>query len=283
MKKYGLEKDWSDVGIENEFMFCKVFQKKHLCKKLLECIFPDMVINDIDFPQSEKLIEADKYAKGVRLDIFVTDDHDNIYDIEMQIAVNTKELSKRTRYYQSSIDSTILDKGEIYSDLKETFIIMICLQDPFGKGRHQYTFHNTCKEDPDVMLEDKATKIFLNADGTMNDINPDLKAFLDYVAQNTVNDDFTNDLEKEVEIARNNKEWRRIYMTLEMRDLENQAIGREEGYLEGYQEGLQISIHSYISLCRECGFSEKEILSKIQSDYKLSEKEVEDILLHEDH
>ena len=46
-------------------------------------------------------------------------------------------------------------------------------------------------------------------------------------------------LNDEVALAKQNKEWRREYMTLLMRDQENIDKGREQGLEEGRKEGLQ--------------------------------------------
>ena len=46
-------------------------------------------------------------------------------------------------------------------------------------------------------------------------------------------------LNDEVALAKQNKEWRREYMTLLMRDQENINKGREQGLEEGRKEGLQ--------------------------------------------
>ena len=73
------------------------------------------------------------------------------------------------------------------------------------------------------------TKIVLNTTSTADDIGHNLKRFLDYVDGKPVSDDYTKKLEEAVKIARANKEWRREYMTLMMRDLENQEKGRKEG------------------------------------------------------
>ncbi|MFR3808785.1 MAG: Rpn family recombination-promoting nuclease/putative transposase [Lachnospiraceae bacterium] len=78
-------------------------------------------------------------AKGVRFDVYVEDEEDTVYDIEMQIA-NTKNLSKRSRYYQGMIDLNTLERGGNYKDLKNTYIIFLCLFDPFEKYITQYTF-----------------------------------------------------------------------------------------------------------------------------------------------
>ncbi len=55
--------------------------------------------------------------------------------------------------------------------MNDSYIIFICLSDLFGKGRYRYSFENICKEDTEVMLNDGAKKIFLNADGKKGDIS----------------------------------------------------------------------------------------------------------------
>ena len=63
----------------------------------------------------------------------------------------------------------------------------------------------------------------------MNDVSPELKAFLDYVAGEKPADPFVDELEEAVENARKNREWRHEYMTLLMRDQENREIGEKYG------------------------------------------------------
>ena len=63
----------------------------------------------------------------------------------------------------------------------------------------------------------------------MNDVSPELKAFLDYVAGKKPADPFVDELEEAVENARKNREWRHEYMTLLMRDQENREIGEKYG------------------------------------------------------
>ncbi len=104
------------------------------------------------------------------MDVYVMDNREIVYDIEMQIR-DTKELPKRSRYYQGMMDLQIIDKGEYYKKLNKSYIIFICLFDVYGKGRHRYTFENMCKEDKSISMGDDTAKIFLNAKGTMNDIS----------------------------------------------------------------------------------------------------------------
>lgn len=69
-----------------------------------------------------------------------------LYDIEMQTTdyATPDELPKRTRYYQAMMDMDVLNKGELYTKLRRTYIIFICTFDPFDRGRSLYTFRETC-------------------------------------------------------------------------------------------------------------------------------------------
>ena len=144
----------------------------------------------------------------------------------MQVS-HTKELPKRSRYYQSMIDLQLIDKGQLYDELKRSYVIFICPFDLYGKGRHIYTFENICKEDGSIFMGDEAVKIFLNAKGTLDDVSDELKAFLDYVAGKKPKDDYVERLEEAVKEAKKNREWRHEYMTLLMRDQENVKKGEE--------------------------------------------------------
>ena len=92
-----------------------------------------------------------------------------------------KDLPKRMRYYQGMIDLNILNKGESYCNLKKSYVIFICTFDPFGEGRHIYTFCNTCQENTSLTLNDDAVKIVLNTKGTIDDVSPEMKRILDYI------------------------------------------------------------------------------------------------------
>ena len=75
--------------------------------------------------------KPDADAKSIRLDVYVKDNENIVYNIEMQ-ASDTKELPKRSRYYQSLIDLQLIDKGQTYRKLNRSYIIFICLEDIFG-------------------------------------------------------------------------------------------------------------------------------------------------------
>ena len=83
-------------------MFAKVMRDKQICIKMLERLL-DVKIADIKYPADQKVIDIQYDSKSVRLDVYVEDDENTIYDVEIQTS-NTGELSKRSRYYQGMID-----------------------------------------------------------------------------------------------------------------------------------------------------------------------------------
>lgn len=111
-----IKTNWEEIGISNDFLFGKIMRKPELCKELLERILPDLQIERVEYPELQKSIEPDADARSVRLDVYVKDDKDKVYDIEMQVA-DTKELPRRSRYYQGMLDLQLIDKGQSYKRL----------------------------------------------------------------------------------------------------------------------------------------------------------------------
>lgn len=109
------QKKWEELSIADDFLFGKVMQNPELCIGLLQRIFPDMEIGHIEYPQLQKSIRQDMDARSVRLDVYLKDDRNTVYDIEMQVD-NTHELPKRSRYYQCMIDLQLIDRGQYYSE-----------------------------------------------------------------------------------------------------------------------------------------------------------------------
>jgi len=233
------EKDrWENLRITNDFMFYKVMSDKDICQRLLQIIFPEMKIERINFPEAQKEIRNDYEAKNIRLDVYVRDNNERVYDIEMELGMG-KGLPKRIRYYCGMLDLQLIDSGQPYTKLKESYIIFICPSDPFRLGLRRYTFRTICEEERTLVLKDETTKIILNAAGKKGDVDSNLKAFLDYVAGKQTDNEFVDRVEEKVKEARKNRKWRHEYMTLLVRDRENQEIGEERGRKEGLKEGLR--------------------------------------------
>lgn len=144
---------------------------------------------------------------------------------------------------KSMIDLSLLERGISYQELKECYIIFICTFDPFGGGRHKYTFQNLCREDQNIILQDESVKVFFNTKGTLNDVTDDVKELLQYLDTKETSNDLTRKLDEEVEKARSNKMWRREYMKSLLYEMDIRNEGREEGREEG--------IKALINVCRK--------------------------------
>ena len=204
-------------------MFGAVMRNPKLCKLLLEYILK-IKIRRIEYPELQKVIDERYESKGIRLDVYVEDDKNTVYNIEIQ-TISSKNLPKRMRYYQGLIDLHIISKGKDYIALKKSFVIFICTYDPFGKGRYIYTFENHCNEDDSVSFDDDTVKIVVNAQGTIGDISDELKDVLNYIAGGTPTTPYAKDLDAAVDRVRQDKEWEEKFMKLDLRYREHERLG----------------------------------------------------------
>lgn len=227
------EKTIQELNLEDDFLFAKVMSDKEICRKVLEEIL-SIPIKKVELPTAQRTIDILFEGKGIRLDVYVNDEKGTVYNVEMQRG-KKKELPKRSRYYQGSIDLDLISAGMPYTALRKTFIIFICTFDPFKDGRHLYSFENICRENTDISLNDETSKIFLNTKGTMDDVDSDIKEFLAYVENTTdafatqASSLLVKEIHKKVTEVKQSKEMEVEYMTLLQRDRENIELGREEG------------------------------------------------------
>ena len=268
MKKY------EELELRDDFMFSRIMSNPKFVKPLLETIL-GVKIRKIVYPQTQKTIDLSLQAKGIRLDVYVEDDQNTVFNLEMQTS-DGANLPKRMRYYQGMIDLNILDKGKDYTTLKKSYVIFICTFDPFGEGRHIYTFCNTCQENTALTLDDDAVKIILSTKGTMDDVSPEMQRILDYIDGKGASDKFTEELEEAVRSARQNERWRLDYMTLQQEYRERFQEGKAEGIKEGKIEGLREGkIEGKIeTLYEELHMTVVEIAEKLA----ISEEEVQRIV-----
>ena len=82
-------------------------------------------------------------------------------------------------YYQSTIDMNAMKKGELYKNLRKSYIIFFCTSDVFGKHLPIYTFENICLQDKTLHLGDEAVKIIVNPDSDRYGLSNEMNSFLD--------------------------------------------------------------------------------------------------------
>ena len=261
-----------ELEIWDDFMFGAVMSNKELCKHLLEIILQKK-IRDIRYTELQKTIDLQYDAKSIRLDVYVEDDLDSVYNIEIQ-TTDEKNLPKRSRFYQGMIYLNILNKGESYNKLKKSFVIFICNYDPFGKGRCFYRFENICVDDPSLKLDDDSVKIMINPYG--NDIDQygeGFTALMDFLKNGQISDTYTESLKDEITEVKVSEEWRRRYMKLLIRDQENIEIGKELGELSTCVRQVKTNMEQ---------FSASQLASLLGFDQSTIEEISESIKAHPD-
>ena len=228
-----------ELTFTDDFMFGTVMKNKVICKGVLERLL-HIKVGKIEYPSLQKTIAPFYESKGIRLDVYVSDP-DRVFDIEIQTSI-PPSLPKRTRYYQSLMDVDNLLRGQSYAELKESYVIFICTQDPFGKGLPVYTFRNVCGEDGTLFLDDKSYKVFYNVGAYGKEDEPELSALLKYLCERQATSGFTQHIDELVEKAKRNEKFRSVYMSLNIHEDDLRREGLQLGEKIGFERGVATGI-----------------------------------------
>jgi predicted transposase/invertase (TIGR01784 family) len=211
-----------DLTFIDDGMFQAVMHEPGISEEIVERLL-HVKVDKIVYPELEKPIKPFYTTKGVRLDVYLKDDN-RIIDVELQ-TYKHDAIGKRTRYYQSMIDIDSLMKGQDYSELLDSYVLFICTFDPFQKdnkngfGLPCYTFRNTCKESPEVSLDDKAVKVIYNASAYEAVEDKKVRDFLHFVMTNDpAGNDFNKLLSDTVERIKENDKFRSDYAAMNLHD-----------------------------------------------------------------
>ena len=242
-KVFGKMDRW-DIPLENDLMFSTVMQCRDACIGLLETIFNGRKVRSLEYKDSppsvtQKYVVFNPANKSIRLDVYF-EDGDGVYDMEIQ-KVDKGNLPRRTRMYSSMMDANMLDKGLDYNALKKSYVIFICLFDPFRRNRKTYFFENLCRDEPDLPLGDGRYTIFVNTKGSIGDSSRAMDAFFKYLnggvssigTGEDSDDEFVRKLDRYVLDINGDEEWRQGYMKYELNLIESYKDGKAEGINEG--------------------------------------------------
>ena len=238
-------KSVEELTFTDDFMFGTIMKNKPICKGVLERLL-HIKVGKIEYPSLQKTIAPFYESKGIRLDVYIAEPS-RVFDIEIQTSI-LPDLPKRTRYYQSLMDVDCLLRGQSYAELKDSYVLFICMQDPFNKGLPVYTFENTCREESGLFLADKSYKVFYNASAYGKEKDDELHALLRYLCEKQATSHFTQTIDGLVETTKNNEKFRSLYMSLNIHkddllrqgSLIGEKIGFEKGLFQGRQDGITV-------------------------------------------
>ena len=241
-----------DLTLLDRFLFSETIEDPRNLQIILEIILGKEVLLKY-LPQPEKEQKKSPLYRYIRVDVWSEDIYNTVYDVEVQ-KKDTRNLPRRSRFYQSLMDGRLLKPGESdFNQLKDICLIIIAPFDIFGYEKYQYTFEMRCREVPQLAMEDGATRIFLNTHGkNPEDVSPELVELLYYMEHSNqrTSVSYQSSRVKELQgnvntIVENEEMGVRFMQAWEELLLERQE-GREEGLQLGRKEGLQLQLQNQI-------------------------------------
>jgi len=250
------------LSFSDDPMFKRVMEREDICRGVIERVL-GMSVGKVEYHNTEQEIRTLPGGRTIRLDSYLVESGGRLFDVEMQVG-RCPAFPKRLRGYQSIMDAGTLKKGEDYDRLKESYLVFICLEDPFGAGLPVYTVERTCLESPQVPVDCKAHWVVLNASAyeAVRD-NEGLRALLRYVLTDEFPEGDALLAAVDDEVERNNRDKAVIGMMIDTMTMlkqearvqgraegreEGREEGRAEGRAEGHAEGLAEGITRYESL-----------------------------------
>ena len=174
-----------DLNLVDRFLFSEAMESKEVYQAAINILLENEV-ELLGSPETEKELRVSPELRQVRLDVIGMDEEKTLYYTEMQKR-NTGNLKKRSRYYQAQLDVSLLETGcKNFNLLNNSCLILIAPFDIFGRKLYRYTFEGTCRECPDLRLEDGAIRVFINTNGTnAEDFSQEFLDFMEYITAYT--------------------------------------------------------------------------------------------------
>lgn len=243
-------KTLQELTFKDNFMFAAVMMDEDNAKGVLERAL-DIVIDHLEISYEKSIVYNPEY-RGIRLDVYLKDEKNTHFDVEMQVA--DKSIIKRARYYHSQIDMELLGTGIGYEELPEAYVIFICDFDPIGLKKYKYSIRQTIEEDESFSYNDGSHTVYLSTVGTNEDeVSESLVNFLKYAGAGLeeskfdYSDEFVSRLQKSVEKIKYDREFGRRYMLIEELMKDEYNAGKAEGKKEGKVTALSNSVLDFLS------------------------------------
>lgn len=276
-----LAQQWEELTIANDRMFSMVMENNAICRELLRRIFPELAIDRVQRVTVQKQVNTPLDARTVRFDVYIRDDQQRTYIVEMQVA-NRQNLPYRLRYYLEQVDHSILGPGDNYEKLAgyPTYVVFFCDFDYYGQDRSEYRFEWRNIDQPDLVAGTGQQLVVFNARASTFHDSIGVAGFLKLMHnQIAVGDPLVEQVTQEMERVKQDPERRRDYMKYEL-DLmdarsDGMAIGLAEGMKQGLEQGKQESIVAAAKMLLGLELSRTVIVKQLMSAYDLSSAEAE--------
>lgn len=262
-----------ELNLTDGFLFAETMDEPEAYEAVVGILLEDEV-ELLERTQTEKELRVSPELRKVRLDVVNMDSEGRIYFTEMQKR-DTRNLEKRSRYYQAQLDVSLLEPGcSDFNELNDSCMILIAPFDVFGYGLYRYTFEGQCKEVPGLALQDGATRIFINTFGTnRQDFSQEFLDFMEYI----------NDTRDVVAARSKSARVKLIHSKVEkirhsekcgvkyMQRWEEIEYARQDGHAAGYEEARNEGIlREVIAVCKKLakGKSIEQIADELEQEWE---------------
>lgn len=125
-----------EFNLTSDLFASKVFEDVEACQELCRILLQDqsVVLKSVRTQYVIRSLET----HSIELDILAERDNGDIIGIELQMYSETAPF-RRTRYYLSGIDMSILEKGKGYKELPAVTMAYITKEDIIGGGMGYYS------------------------------------------------------------------------------------------------------------------------------------------------
>ena len=117
-----VKKSFQELEFKDAFLFALTMEDEEICREVLERIL-EIPVHAVKV-RSENMLLVNSDQRGIRMDVYADDQAGTVFDVEMQ-TTDRGNLPKRSRYYQSQMDSAQLKPGEDFNLLPKSFVIFL--------------------------------------------------------------------------------------------------------------------------------------------------------------
>lgn len=273
-------KPFKDLTLCDDFIFSEVMRKPENIKPFLEGLLQQKIAR-VAAIDKQKDMKDGYLAHGIRLDVYLEDEHNTKYDVEVQTTLR-RQLEKRVRYYQSGIDRHTLEAGGDYEELCDSYVIFICTDDYYKTGLAVYERESRIKDAPEISYRDGSHVFILNANFSNGNAGPETLEFLRYIRAGYEGRSF--DVSGSEHLTRIDHAVVKLkmtegeesnYMTMAMKMMDERKAGIELGRKEGIKENTRKTVKQLRSMNMPVEFISEAVQLSVEEVKKMI-REMED-------
>lgn len=258
---------WSDKTLEaveklclfdDDFMSLVFDKNKEATEFLLNTIFEreDMCVLEVKGQHEYKNVLP---YRCITIDIRAVDHTGKIYDIEVQRA-DAGAIPQRARFHSALIDSRLLEEGQKFKEIKDSYVIFITQNDVIGNGLPLYHVERVIKEN-NMDFYDGSHIIYVN--GAYKDTTNPIGRLVHDFGCTKSNDMYCDMLKKQVKYYKETEGGREVMCQI----IEDIADEREEQVqlenIKNLMETLKLTAEQAMDALKITGNERKVYLKKL--------------------